>query len=261
MALVKCRECGKEISDKADICVHCGCPVSGDITCRECGEKLKQDDKQCPNCGCPVGSKLEKDDGNKKVKKCEKCSTKLSDDAEFCPNCGQAVNNESQKNDSKPTKAKLSISNKVIYITLLVVVLFGIVIVCLGNNSDKLVCTYHTSGSAGEIKYKITYEFKNDRMKYLKGYQYAHPTDRTVAENLWKVTNNSQSVLNSYEGFTFNASYSRTYEVEMEYVLDIDKAPHLFKSVINLAGVSGITTSSSKQYIKSVYEKNNYYCN
>lgn len=24
MALVKCRECGKEISDKADVCVHCG---------------------------------------------------------------------------------------------------------------------------------------------------------------------------------------------------------------------------------------------
>lgn len=24
MALVKCKECGKEISDKADVCVHCG---------------------------------------------------------------------------------------------------------------------------------------------------------------------------------------------------------------------------------------------
>ena len=28
MALVKCRECGKEISDQAPACVHCGCPVS-----------------------------------------------------------------------------------------------------------------------------------------------------------------------------------------------------------------------------------------
>jgi len=27
MALVKCRECEKEISDMADSCVSCGCPV------------------------------------------------------------------------------------------------------------------------------------------------------------------------------------------------------------------------------------------
>lgn len=28
MALIICSECGKEISDKASACVHCGCPVS-----------------------------------------------------------------------------------------------------------------------------------------------------------------------------------------------------------------------------------------
>lgn len=28
MALIKCKECGKEISDKIEICVHCGCPLS-----------------------------------------------------------------------------------------------------------------------------------------------------------------------------------------------------------------------------------------
>lgn len=28
MALVKCEECGHEISDKATACPHCGCPIS-----------------------------------------------------------------------------------------------------------------------------------------------------------------------------------------------------------------------------------------
>ena len=28
MALIKCVECGKEISDTTDICVHCGAPTS-----------------------------------------------------------------------------------------------------------------------------------------------------------------------------------------------------------------------------------------
>ena len=27
MALIKCKECGKEISDKATTCIHCGCPI------------------------------------------------------------------------------------------------------------------------------------------------------------------------------------------------------------------------------------------
>ena len=27
MALIKCSECGKEISDRAASCIHCGCPV------------------------------------------------------------------------------------------------------------------------------------------------------------------------------------------------------------------------------------------
>ena len=31
MALIKCPECGKEISDKATACVNCGCPLSAII--------------------------------------------------------------------------------------------------------------------------------------------------------------------------------------------------------------------------------------
>lgn len=30
MALIKCRECGKEISDKATNCMNCGCPIEKD---------------------------------------------------------------------------------------------------------------------------------------------------------------------------------------------------------------------------------------
>lgn len=32
MALIKCRECGKEISDTADRCIHCGCPLRNENT-------------------------------------------------------------------------------------------------------------------------------------------------------------------------------------------------------------------------------------
>ena len=31
MALIKCQECNKEISDKASQCIHCGCPIEKDL--------------------------------------------------------------------------------------------------------------------------------------------------------------------------------------------------------------------------------------
>ena len=31
MALVKCKECGKEISDKAKTCPNCGCPIEDEF--------------------------------------------------------------------------------------------------------------------------------------------------------------------------------------------------------------------------------------
>ena len=27
MAMIKCTECGKEMSDKASVCPNCGCPI------------------------------------------------------------------------------------------------------------------------------------------------------------------------------------------------------------------------------------------
>lgn len=39
MALIRCLECGKEISDKADACIHCGCPIEKEV-------KITEYDKQ-----------------------------------------------------------------------------------------------------------------------------------------------------------------------------------------------------------------------
>ena len=56
MALIKCNECGKEISSSAKTCPHCGIKISLS-TCPECGKKLKGDEITCPDCGYPVGKK------------------------------------------------------------------------------------------------------------------------------------------------------------------------------------------------------------
>ena len=39
MALIKCSECGNQVSDKATACPNCGAPVAAGPQCPECGSR------------------------------------------------------------------------------------------------------------------------------------------------------------------------------------------------------------------------------
>ena len=58
--LVKCPECGKEVSDKAASCPNCGCPISEIILSKEQTSENAKDDskpKNCPKCGNPLNER------------------------------------------------------------------------------------------------------------------------------------------------------------------------------------------------------------
>lgn len=40
MALIKCRECGKEVSSNAASCPHCGNIINTSVKCPKCGSLL-----------------------------------------------------------------------------------------------------------------------------------------------------------------------------------------------------------------------------
>ena len=62
MALIKCPECGEEISSMVKTCPNCGCPINDSPEnsnqsgnrCKECGALLPPNAKSCPKCGCPT---------------------------------------------------------------------------------------------------------------------------------------------------------------------------------------------------------------
>jgi hypothetical protein len=64
MAMIRCGECGKDVSDKASACVNCGAPIQGDIveralgenpqTCPFCKSLLHRDATDC-QCGAQYG--------------------------------------------------------------------------------------------------------------------------------------------------------------------------------------------------------------
>lgn len=69
MSMIKCPICEKEISDKAEQCVHCGAVLrtKDKKVCQECGTELPDNAKMCPKCGCPIENKDKKH--NLKIKK------------------------------------------------------------------------------------------------------------------------------------------------------------------------------------------------
>lgn len=51
MAIIKCPECGHQISDKAEVCPTCGVKIKDNIIkCPHCGEVYLKDQKVCPAC-------------------------------------------------------------------------------------------------------------------------------------------------------------------------------------------------------------------
>lgn len=51
MAIIKCPECGHQVSDWAKTCPSCGIEIEGKImTCSECGEIVFKNQEMCPNC-------------------------------------------------------------------------------------------------------------------------------------------------------------------------------------------------------------------
>lgn len=88
MALIKCPECGEEISDKAKKCVYCGhvlveeaAPVSpSPRICTECGAQIEDPEAtECPKCGCPLEDEVaDAPQNDEKLTKVEVSSVKVS---------------------------------------------------------------------------------------------------------------------------------------------------------------------------------------
>ena len=76
MAFVKCPECGKEISDKATQCIHCGCPIEIEFKyyCKECGAEILETDPVCPNCGIDLETGVE----NSNISSLSDCEKNIS---------------------------------------------------------------------------------------------------------------------------------------------------------------------------------------
>lgn len=114
MALIKCNECGHDVSSRAKLCPNCGNPLDDEKDeikekkkCT-CGYYNDNDAVFCENCGKAL---------SKNVKfKCTKCGLDNPYDAVFCENCG---------NNLKKKKSDWNFDSTTLTITSLLTFLFG----------------------------------------------------------------------------------------------------------------------------------------
>ena len=53
--IIKCPECGHQVSDQAKTCPSCGIDIAGKITrCPDCGEVIFKEQAECPVCHCSI---------------------------------------------------------------------------------------------------------------------------------------------------------------------------------------------------------------
>ncbi len=131
MALIKCPECGKEVSDKANSCIYCGFPVEIFFKvksehrkialeekkktmliqarqCDRCGKFVKSDSGFCGFCGNKMKDlqieitdeevdKFIKSTGFDAVKRCRGCRRIIDAYSLYCGYCGLIANEEERK--------------------------------------------------------------------------------------------------------------------------------------------------------------------
>lgn len=115
MAIIKCPECGHQVSDKAATCPSCGVGILGKITkCPECGEIVLNDQILCPNCHCPLISTNNNDTEKSEPSQSHKVAT-------VEPNSdtnGEGNKNEKKKKSYTPWVVSFVIALAVVFVGL-----------------------------------------------------------------------------------------------------------------------------------------------
>lgn len=95
MGLIKCPECGKEISDKSEICVNCGFPIKNYL--KEKGER--SDYLQMENKEVDTVQKDSFMENNQYTVICELCGAENKADADYCCKCGSPIKDGGFRNN------------------------------------------------------------------------------------------------------------------------------------------------------------------
>ena len=143
--MVKCSNCGLEISGDLKYCPNCGSSsinsVEDDsedadvvITCENCGSQLSETAVFCSVCGSEVNH-VKKEDN---VKICPNCGNKVDENSTFCDECGSNVftgdknKNEVTSNNSFLDRINLNLIIRPTIFALVISVILSVIGLLIG---------------------------------------------------------------------------------------------------------------------------------
>jgi hypothetical protein len=155
MAMILCSECGKEISDQAKACVHCGCPISVTfkiIKCPKCGFERKPEDTECPKCGI-LYEKHEAYLTKKQMAK-KKAETKAKAEELTRQEIKKKRQERSEQKPEKPKTKSSTVSCAVIFLLIIAIVIVGFM--AEGDSTKREKSSQSSSNTGKYTMYKCT---------------------------------------------------------------------------------------------------------
>lgn len=116
MAIIKCPECGHQISDKAPVCPNCGVEIAGKVTqCPNCGEIYFRNEDSCPNCHRPTTARRQETQPAEAVPTVAEVSSSLTPpppptSRPACPATDEAPNHTTDDTPKKKSHAALIVA-------------------------------------------------------------------------------------------------------------------------------------------------------
>lgn len=243
MAIIKCPECGHEISDKAPFCPSCGVAIANHLTtCAKCGKIFFKSETACPVC-----HQLADTDPNKGIQAEDIQSVQLSDNGskrqDSTPDKLSKVPSRTSHNESE-TNAKRSHNNRIIVLATVAIVLAIIataaVLIHSKANTDREEEVYIHAMSSSDPE-----ELQN----YLNVFTDAPEAHRDSIES-------HLTVLNQMDREWTNIMVSGSRSAIEEFIQTHPESPHKAEAVHKLdsidwaSAVGQNTVEAFEDYIK-----------
>lgn len=203
MALIKCPECGKEISDRSKMCIHCGYPLEEEaieaayVKCPECGQDVPNDADTCTYCGYPI---------------------KIQEPMIRNDNIPMSIQNHIP--EQLNIKA-ISIAGIVIAIVIICIIIYNIKVIQPRKNEEQNNTIYE---EAIELLEKGKYEEGNELLQSIVGYK---DVDTVLEQIKWE--SYTYECINDFKTWLKNPDSFTLYEV----VFYLDDEPHgMYSSIL-----------------------------
>lgn len=176
MAIIKCPECGHQISDKAPTCPHCGVEIAGKIIkCPNCGQTYFNEETTCPFCHAT--DKVSNSDGKIRQIASDNSEIELQNDTKTdsalssqkqtsLPQKTDKVNKQGS-DDKKCNKSSKTILIVSLIIAVVIVIVFMVVYQNAKSKEEQEKYDFALNSNEIEVAKEYLYNFKDAPQEHI----------------------------------------------------------------------------------------------